>query len=196
MSAKQNDTDTSADAHPASIFSLTNHEIWVLTAHHEGRDNGQVATWIMPATLVPDRPRIVAVLSPQNLTHDLIALSGRFVLNLLAEDQADLLPHFGLASGRQVDKFAGDEPRRSPEGIPVLDGCCGWAECRIVSSLDIGDRIVYVADILAQEIHPGMTPLRKKEAFAAQPQDVRRQLEEKHRVDGERDRIFIKTFTD
>jgi flavin reductase (DIM6/NTAB) family NADH-FMN oxidoreductase RutF len=194
MSAQQHDTDTPADAYPGSMFSLTNHEIWVLTAHHEGRDNGQVATWIMPATLVPDRPRLVAVLSPQNFTHDLIALSGRFVLNLLAEDQADLLPHFGLASGRQVDKFAGAEPRRSPEGIPVLDGCCGWAECRIVSSLDIGDRIVYVADILAQEIRPGMTPLRKKEAFAAQPQEIRRQLEEKHRVDGERDRVFIKTF--
>jgi len=185
-----------ADAYPGSMFSLTNHEIWVLTAHHEGHDNGQVATWIMPATLVPDRPRIIAVLSPQNYTHDLIALSRHFVLHLLAEDQAELLPHFGLQTGRDLDKFAGMQPRRSARDIPILDGCCGWAECRIVSSLDIGDRVVYVADILEQEIHAGTIPLRKTEAFAAQPEEVRRQLEEKHRVDGERDRIFIRTFPD
>ena len=184
-----------ADAYPGSMFSLTNHEIWELTAHHEGRDNGQVATWIMPATLVPDRPRIAAVLSPQNFTHDLIALSGHFVLHLLAEDQHALLPHFGLHSGRHTDKFDGMTPRRSARNIPVLDGVCGWAECRIVSSLDSGDRIIYLADILEQHIDEGKRPLRKQEAFAAQSDDVRRQLEEKHRVDGEHDRVFMKSFT-
>jgi flavin reductase (DIM6/NTAB) family NADH-FMN oxidoreductase RutF len=182
------------DAYPGSIFSLTNHEIWVLTAHHEGRDNGQVATWIMPATLVPDHPRIVAVLSPQNYTHDLIALSRHFVLHLLAEDQHALLPHFGLQTGRETDKFAGGVSQRTASGIPLLDGVCGWAECRVVSSMNSGDRMIYLADIVAQEITPGKSPLRKQQAFAAQPEKVRRELEEKHRIDGERDRVFIKSF--
>jgi flavin reductase (DIM6/NTAB) family NADH-FMN oxidoreductase RutF len=66
---------TTADAYPGSIFSLTDHEIYVVTARHEGRDSGQIATWIVPATLVPDRPRIAVIISPQNFTHGLIAAS-------------------------------------------------------------------------------------------------------------------------
>ncbi|MBN1448915.1 MAG: flavin reductase [Bacteroidetes bacterium] len=182
------------ETYSRSMFSLTNHEIFVLTAHHDGRDNGQVATWIMPATLVPERPRIAAILSPRNYTHELIAGDGRFILHMLAADQHELLPRFGLHSGRDRDKFDGLTIRRSATGLPIIEGCCGWAECRILTSLDAGDRIVYIADIVEQELRPGCIPLRKQEAFAAQPEDVRILLEEKHRVDGERDRAFMKTF--
>lgn len=182
------------EAYPGSLFSLTNHEIYVITARHDGRDNGQVATWIMPATLVPDRARVVAVISPQNFTHDLIAASGRFAINLLSDAQADLLPRFGLRSGRDTDKFDGLSFGRTSTGIAVLDGVCGWAECRIVASIDSGDRRIYLADVIEQEIARGRTPLRKQEAFAAQPGDIRAALEKKHRVDGERDRALMTVF--
>lgn len=182
------------DAYPGSIFSLTDHEIYVVTARFEGRDSGQIATWIMPATLVPDRPRVAVVISPQNYTHELLAASGRFVLNLLSEEQHALLPLFGLRSTRETDKFAGMEIGRSASGIALLPGTCGWAECRIVSAMDLGDRIIYAADVEAQEVHPGLRPLRKREAFALQSAEVRHLLEEKHRIDGARDREFITRF--
>ena len=185
---------STTDAYPGSMFSLTDHEIWVLTARHGERENGQVATWIMPATLVPDRPRVAAVLSPQNYTHELIRESGRFVLHLLSGEQHALLPLFGLHSGRDVDKFDGIAVSRTSTGLPVIDGCCGWAECRIGDSMSLGDRIVYVADIEEQKLFSGRQPLRKKEAFAAQPEHIRQQLEEKHRVDGERDRDSMRIF--
>lgn len=184
----------SEDAYPGSMFSLTDHEIHVVTARHEGRDSGQVATWIMPATLVPDRPRVAIVLSPQNFTHGLIAASGRFVLNLLAEEQHALVPLFGLHSTRDIDKFSDMQVERTSSGIAVLPGSCGWAECEVVSSMDLGDRIVYAADVVEQRVFPGKSPLRKRAAFALQPEDVRRRLEEKHRVDGARDRDFMKRF--
>ncbi len=183
------------DAYPGSIFSLTDHEVYVVTARDGERDSGQIATWIMPATLVPDRPRVAVVISSQNFTHSLLAVSGRFVLNLLSDEQHALLPLFGLYSSREVDKFADMQVQRSPEGMIVLPDTCGWAECRIVSQLDLGDRIIYVADVTAQEIFPGRRPLRKKEAFALQTPEVRARLEEKHRTDGARDRVFMKQFT-
>jgi flavin reductase (DIM6/NTAB) family NADH-FMN oxidoreductase RutF len=186
--------NTLADAYPGSIFSLTDHEIFVVTARDEGRDSGQIATWIMPATLVPDHPRVAVVISSRNFTHGLLAASGRFVLNLLSDQQHALLPLFGLYSSRDYDKFAGMEVQRSPEGIAVLPGTCGWAECRVVSSLDLGDRIIYAADIVAQELYPGRRPLHKREAFALQPPDILAQLEEKQRADGARDRAFIRNF--
>lgn len=182
------------DTYPGSIFSLTDHEIYVVTAQSAGRDSGQVATWIMPATLVPDRPRVAIVLSPRNFTHGLIAASGRFVLNMLAEEQHALVPLFGLHSTRDIDKFAGMQVERTASGIAVLPGCCGWAECEIVSSMDLGDRIVYAADVIEQQLRPGAVPLRKRAAFALQPEDVRLRLKEKHRLDGARDRDFMRRF--
>ncbi len=185
---------TDDPAYPGSIFSLTDHDLYVLTARHEGRDNGQIATWILPATLVADHPRIVAVLSPQNFTHSLITPTGRFAISMLCEEQYDLVPRFGLHSGRDGDKFDGVDIVRTASGLPVLTGGCGWADCAIVSSIDAGDRMLYLADIIEQQVYPGRRPLRKQAAFALQPADIRAQLEEKHRRDGERDRALLRDF--
>jgi flavin reductase (DIM6/NTAB) family NADH-FMN oxidoreductase RutF len=178
-----------------SLFSLTNHELHVVTARDGERRGGQLASWVLPATLVPDRPRAVVLLSPANHTHDLIRASGRFALSLLAEGQEALVPHFGLRSGRELDKLAGvalDPP--SPAGLPLLAGSCGWAECGILDALDAGDRIIYLAEVTAQQVHPGRQPLRKQEALARLPPAEAAALREKARRDGERDRAFQRLF--
>jgi flavin reductase (DIM6/NTAB) family NADH-FMN oxidoreductase RutF len=185
-------TDTAP--YPGSMFSLTDHEIYVVSARHEGRDNGQIATWIMPATLVPDHPRIVAVLSPLNFTHEFIAATGRFAISMLSEEQWDMVPRFGLYSGRDTEKFAEVEFGRSASGLAVLTGGCGWAECRIAASIDAGDRRIHLADIVEQQLYTGRQPLRKHAAFALQTDETRARLEEKHRADGERDRTYMHHF--
>lgn len=177
---------------PGSLFSLTNHDIFIVTARHRGRENGQIATWIMPASLAPTSPRVVAVLSPENFTHKLIEASGRFTLNMLAEDQANLVPLFGLVSGTEIDKFDGLDLGRTRSGLPLIPDTCGWAECAIVAMIDSGDRRIYLADILEQEVRPNKLPLRKAEAFARQPADILALLKEKQRIDGHRDEHLIK----
>lgn len=179
--------DERALAYPGSIFSLTNHELFVVTAAHEERDNGQIATWIVPATLVPSRQRVVAVLSRMNFTHELISASGRFAINLLATGQEALVPLFGLYSGRDRDKFENIERYRTSRGLPVLMDTCGWAECVVRESIDAGDRMIYLADIEEQLLRFGKQPLRKYDAFALLPDEIRLQLEEKHRLDAVRD---------
>src|SRR5215475_16083116 len=57
---------------PASPFELANHDVFVITSAHQAREGGQVATWVMPGSLIPDQPRVVAVLSPMNATYELI----------------------------------------------------------------------------------------------------------------------------
>ncbi|MBL0175016.1 MAG: flavin reductase [Ignavibacteria bacterium] len=168
--------------------------MFVITARHQHRENGQIATWIVPATLVPDSPRVVTVLSPRNFTHSLIENSGRFVINMLADEQADLVPLFGLVSGNEIDKFDGLEIGRTATGLPVLPGTCGWAECAIIAMIDSGDRRIYLADVVEQRVNPGKVPLRKADAFSRQPADILRLLQEKHRLDGIKDALLQKKF--
>ena len=70
--------------------------------------NAQISVSVFGASVVPDQPRLLAVLYKRNYTHDLVAAKGDFSLSLLAESQVDLLPVLGFVSGRDRPK-----PRRS-----------------------------------------------------------------------------------
>lgn len=179
-------------AAPPSIFHLTNQEIFVITAAQSGQYSGQVATWVMLASLIPEQLRVIVAISPFNFTQSLIQQSQRFVINLLAQGQEDWLVLFGLHSSCTIDKFADIKISLSPAGIPILPGCCGWAECCIGQSLDVGDRILYVADVIAHQVYPDRQPLREVEAFAALAPDLRQALHHKLTADIERSRTLIK----
>ncbi len=177
---------------PHDLLAQVDHEVFLLTARHEQRESGMIITWILPATLVPDRPRVIIVPSPCNFTHELMRASRRFLVHLLAEDQAELLPRFGLYSGRDRNKFEGMKLERTKTGLPIIPNCCGWIECQIISEQDLGDRIVTVADVIDQFVDPSRKPLSKSAAFARQPAAIQQALWEKRLRDGERDKKLIR----
>ena len=176
----------------AGFFSLTNHEIYLVGARDGARDNAMIATWVIPATLATGRMRLVVALSVSNLTTEMIASTGRFALQMLADDQLELLPRLGLPSGRDVDKLAGLSLARTPAGLPVAEGGCGWAECEVVGRLDSGDRVITLADVVAQRDGPGRAPLRKVAAFERLPAEVVAQLRDKQRAAGLRDAELLR----
>lgn len=179
----------------SSIFSLTNPEIYVITAAHQGQMGGQVATWVTLASLVPEKMRVVTIISPRNFTYSLMQASQQFVLQLLAVGQQDWLPLFGLQSGYQIDKFTGLDLQFTPSGIPILPGTCGWVECRVSYQVDRGDRVIFGADVIASQLHAERQPLRRAEALAALPDTVTEALFHKRQLDIEQDRQRINTLT-
>jgi flavin reductase (DIM6/NTAB) family NADH-FMN oxidoreductase RutF len=176
-----------------SIFSLINPELYVITAAHAGQWGGQITTWVTVGALVPEHLRVVTILSPRNFTFGLVQHSGHFVVNLLAQGQQDWLPLFGLCSMREVDKFAGIPIQKSPSGVPILPNICGWAECQVVQSVDLGDRTVIIADVLHHEVYDDLQPLRRVEALATLQPEVAQALAAKRVLDIECDRGLIKT---
>lgn len=177
-----------------SLFSDTNHEIFLLTSAYKKEISGCIATWIMPATLVPDEPRIVAVLSPNNVTVKLLQKSRLFITHLLAKDQYDLVPRFGLYSSRDINKFEGMELTYAKSGIPIIPNTCGWMECVAREELDSGDRIVVLADVLEEHVNKGKKSLCKNEALEKLSEATVQKLWEKRKRDGERDKKLIKIF--
>jgi flavin reductase (DIM6/NTAB) family NADH-FMN oxidoreductase RutF len=174
-----------------SIFNLTNPEIYVITAAHDGLMSGQITTWVTSGSLVPEYLRVVTVISPRNFTFALIQKSRHFVVNLLAEGQQDWLPLFGLQSTREIYKFDGILTEMTANGIPVLPQTCGWAECQVVQVVDLGDRHVIIADILHHELDESRKPLRRVEAMAALPTEVGQALAQKRVLDIACDRVLM-----
>lgn len=185
---------TRAQTKPRGPLALTDHELFVVMARHGDAVNGAIVTWLIPATLVADRPRIVAALSVHNYTWELIAHSGRFVAQMLAEGQHDLVERFGLRSGRDVDKLHGLPTEPGPDGIPLVVGTCGWMACRVAATVDCGDRQIVVADVYDQRAEVGRRPLRKRAAFAQLPAEVADALQAKADADGVRDASVIRDF--
>jgi flavin reductase (DIM6/NTAB) family NADH-FMN oxidoreductase RutF len=175
----------------SSIFNLTNPELYVITAAHQGQRSGQITTWVTLGALVPEYLRVVTVISPRNYTFALMQKSGRFVVNLLAEEQQDWLPLFGLQTSREIDKFDGILTEETISGIPILPQTCGWAECQIVQEVDLGDRHVIIADILHHELDESRKPLRRVEAMAALPTEVGQALAQKRVLDIACDRVLM-----
>lgn len=163
-----------------SIIDARDEDLYLVTAHAEGIDGGMIATWITQASMSTKYPRIAAVLSPRNRTTELIEQGGRFVVQQLAEEQLELVPRFGLYSGRDTQKFEGLELSRAPSNSPIVAGSRGWIDCQVAAKIDAGDRFVYLADIRARSpVEIGVRGLRASVAFSRLPPDLVQALSRK-----------------
>lgn len=71
--------------------------------------------------------------------------AGRFVVNILAEDQVHLSKQF---SSRDVtDRFAGVPVRTGLGGVPILEGCSAFLECRSFATYPGGDHAVFLGEV-------------------------------------------------
>jgi flavin reductase (DIM6/NTAB) family NADH-FMN oxidoreductase RutF len=141
--------------------------VCVLTTAHEGRLAGCIVTYVTPASLHADRPRVVVLTSHENLTHELLEASGRLALHPVAHGQEEWVRRFGFRSGRDADKFAGLAWEAGETGAPLLAEALGWLEGRVLGSLDCGDHTAHLVEPLAVALRdPEAVPLRAAEVYA------------------------------
>jgi flavin reductase (DIM6/NTAB) family NADH-FMN oxidoreductase RutF len=81
---------------------------------------------------------------------------GRFCINVLAHDQAQLSEQFARTG---IDRFAGVGWTASPLGSPVLDGVSAWIDCELMGEHDGGDHTIVVGAVRALHSHPQRHPL-------------------------------------
>jgi flavin reductase (DIM6/NTAB) family NADH-FMN oxidoreductase RutF len=152
-----------------ALFAWLDRELWLLTARAGQRRGGLIATFVAQASLVPDLPRVVVGVAKQHATWELIESSDAFALHLLGQHNLDWVERFGLASGRQVDKFAGTTPAEAATGSPILDGAIGWLDCRVEARLDTGDRTVYLGGVVESQVTHHDPPLTLKQMLQRLP---------------------------
>ncbi len=93
--------------------------------------------------------RIAISVLNQNLTCDMIKSSGVFNLSVLDNSCTfDLIKHFGMQSGKNVDKFA-DFPHGTDEnGCPYIkQSVCSVLRCKVLSSTDLGSHTLFIAEV-------------------------------------------------
>ena len=152
----------------APLLDRLDTTVCVLTTAHEGRPAGCIVTYVTPASLSVERPRVVVLTSHENLTHELLERSGVVALHPLARGQEDWLERFGFRSGRDVDKFAGLAWEPGETGAPLLAEALGWLEGRVLDAMDCGDHTARLVEPLAVALRdPRAVPLRAADVYGS-----------------------------
>ena len=153
--------------------------IVAVSSRWRGQDNAQICVSIGGASIVAERPRVVAQIYRTNHSHDMIMGSGAFALNFPRAEQLDWIKAFGLVSGRDGSKLDGWEYTAGATGSPLLADCWGWLDCRVVNAMDGGDMTCFLAEVVdGCTVSPGQ-PLWWRDARQRIPEDWMREWNEK-----------------
>jgi flavin reductase (DIM6/NTAB) family NADH-FMN oxidoreductase RutF len=129
--------------------------------------------------VVASEPPMVSIgVRPGRYSHDMIAHSGEFVINIPGLKQLKATDFCGNVSGRKVDKFkeTGLTPGKSTVvKAPIIKECPVNLECKVVGSLRFGTHTHFLAEIVAIQCdetvldEKGKLVVEKLESFAFFP---------------------------
>ena len=129
-----------------TAFYKLSYGLYLLTAREGEKENGCI---INTAIQCASESKLISIcVINKNLTCDMIKNTGRFNVSVLTESTPfSFFQRFGMQSGRDVDKFAGDEEmpcmandiRYYPEAAAVF-------ACKVISSTDLGSHTLFIAE--------------------------------------------------
>ncbi|WP_228555666.1 flavin reductase family protein [Catenulispora pinisilvae] len=103
-----------------------------------------------------DPPLVLFSVGHTSTTWPRIEATGRFCVNFLAADHAELCRAFAVSGG---DKFAGVDWHPSELGSPILAGAHGWVDCTIEATHPGGDHTIVIGRVHTLDADGESNPL-------------------------------------
>ncbi len=142
---------------PTANRLINSGPVILVTAHHKGRSNIITLAWQTPVSHVP--PLVAISVGRTRYSHDLIARSGEFVVNVPTRELLAKLDYCGSVSGRDVDKFKETGLTARPARVvraPLIQECAGHLECKLSSSLPTGDHTIFIGEVVAASVEDAL----------------------------------------
>ena len=121
--------------------------LYVVTSNDGTRDNGIIVNAITQITNTPNR--VAVTINKDSYSHHIIKQSGIMNVNVLSVDTPfSVFEKFGFVSGRNVDKFAGEQLKRSDNGLVVLDKYINsYFSLSVAQYVDLGTHGMFICDL-------------------------------------------------
>ena len=124
----------------------------VITALDE-KDNGCIANTCFQ--VASDPIRLAISMQMGNLTREVIEKTGKFNVSVLTDDVPfETIRHFGMQTGREVDKFAdfvGFE--RSHNGLVYLtDHTNAMFSCEVKEKTNLGSHMMFIGEVTEAKV--------------------------------------------
>lgn len=142
--AKQEGTANKNDL--KALFKI-GYGLYVVTSNDGERDNGLIVNTVTQVTSTPNR--VAVTINKDNYSHHVIKKTGVMNLNILSVDAPfKVFEDFGFRSGRNVDKFAGQTPLRSDNGLVFLDHYINsFMSLKVEEYVDLGTHGMFICSI-------------------------------------------------
>ncbi|MFZ5596527.1 MAG: flavin reductase [Bacillota bacterium] len=134
-----------------SLFKIS-YGLYVVGSKMGDRVNAQICNTVFQLTSAP--MRIALGINKKNLTNEYIKSSGVLSVCVLGKEGHDMVKKFGFKSGRDVDKFQGVKYREGSLGVPIIEDCIAYFECRVIPEMvmEVGTHTLFVAEVVEGEV--------------------------------------------
>lgn len=122
-----------------------------------GKPNIITVAWSTPLSHNP--PLLGISVGLEHYSHEIIAKSGEFVVNIPTIDLIKQTVFCGERSGREVDKFKEANLTPTPSlkvKSPSILECIAHVECKVVQSIRTGDHTLFVGEVVAARANQGL----------------------------------------
>ena len=107
-----------------------------------------------------DPPLILVCIITGARGAEVIPANGVFAVNILSSQQEAMSNYFvSKDRPRGHDAFAEIPHREVATGSPVIDGVAAFVDCRLVSTHEEGDHLIFIGEVLALGVDPDVEPL-------------------------------------
>ena len=134
------------DNDPKAMFKI-GYGLYVVTTRDNGKDNGLIVNTV---TQVTSSPNMVAVtVNKQNYSQHIISKTREMNVNCLSVDAPfSVFEKFGFKSGRETDKFAGDNVVRSSNGLVFLQKYVNaFMSLKVVDTVDLPTHVMFICEV-------------------------------------------------
>ena len=136
---------------PKALFKI-GYGLYVITSRDGNFDNGMICNTVSQLT---DKPLKVAVnINKLNYSHDLIKKSGVLNVNCLNNEAPfSVFQNFGFVSGRDKNKFEGEELVRSENSLVVLNNYVNaFFSLKVDDYVDLGTHGMFICSVTETKV--------------------------------------------
>lgn len=134
----------SEDRFKSAMRSLAS-GVTLITSASDDERGGMTATAVCSLTAAP--PQLLVCVNRSASTHKMIANTGKFCVNVLADNQHGVASMFGSKAAWQ-ERFAAGEWKTLTTGAPVLVDALASFDCLLVDSIESGTHSIFLGRVV------------------------------------------------
>jgi flavin reductase (DIM6/NTAB) family NADH-FMN oxidoreductase RutF len=135
----------SALLHPRPAYLVT-------SSDGSGATDASTLAWVTPLSHTP--PLVGISVKPTSRTCQLVESGGEFVVNVVDASMRAAAIACGNTSGFAANKIEAEGLSVDPSKYvapPRLTDAVGWLECRVRERVEVGDHVLFIAEVLIAE---------------------------------------------
>lgn len=114
----------------------------VTSALDSGELFGLTVSAFTSVSLAP--PLVLICIRNESSATELFKRAGRYCVNILTRDQQEIAERFSLQG--EAGRFQNLSYHIGKVGNPVIHGCIGYIDCRIIDTIPLGDHTLFVGE--------------------------------------------------